>query len=105
MSGDPILLDDRKMRRFVTRGYLTFQLHLSHIHDNHPGSGAQIIHQDSLYNSRVAVDTNRRHHYWAMALYSPQDTTLDTVPGIVAHESARRGGELLDIPDLGTLPG
>jgi hypothetical protein len=27
-----------------------------------------------------------------------------TVPGIVAHESAVRGGELLEIPDFGSAP-
>ena len=27
-----------------------------------------------------------------------------TVPGIVAHESAMRGGELLEIPDFGDPP-
>ena len=26
------------------------------------------------------------------------------IPGLVAHESALRGGELLDIPDLGDAP-
>ena len=36
-------------------------------------------------------------HVWNAAAY--------TVPGIIAHESALRGGELLDIPDLGTPPG
>ncbi|MDE0222712.1 MAG: hypothetical protein OXJ90_25825 [Spirochaetaceae bacterium] len=37
------------------------------------------------------------NHVWNAAAY--------TVPGIVAHEWALRGGELLDIPDLGTPPG
>lgn len=27
-----------------------------------------------------------------------------TVPGLIAHESAKRGGELMDIPDLGAPP-
>ena len=144
-----ILLDDRQMRQFVTRGYLTFQLDLPeafhrrireratdeirrcaaagigsplnnalpripelrrvfdhpriagaltsilgagyylhlhrHMHDNRPGSDAQTIHQDSLFNSRYAVDGNRRHHHcrWAMAFYYPQDTTLDMGPSAV----------------------
>ena len=144
-----ILLDDRQMRQFVTRGYLTFHLDLPdafhrhireravdelgrcaaagigsplnnalpripelrrvfdhpriagaltsilgagyylhlhrHMHDNRPGSDAQTIHQDSLFNSRYAVDGNRRHHHcrWAMAFYYPQDTTLDMGPSAV----------------------
>lgn len=36
------------------------------------------------------------NHVWAAARYC--------VPGIIAHESARRGGELLPIPDFGTPP-
>ena len=37
------------------------------------------------------------NHAWQAARYC--------VPGIVAHESARREGERLDIPDLGSPPG
>ena len=33
------------------------------------------------------------NHVWAAARY--------TIPGLIAHESAVRGGELLDVPDLG----
>ena len=149
LTAEPILLDDRQMREFVTRGSLTFQLDLPeafhrhvreratdeirryegagfrsplnnalpripelrrvfdhpritgaltsilgagyylhlhrHMHDNRPGSDAQTIHQDSLFNSRYAVDGNRRHHHcrWAMAFYYPQDTTLDMGPSAV----------------------
>ena len=150
LTAEPVLLDDRQMREFVTRGYLTFRLDLPeafhrrvreraledirrceeagirsplnnalpripelrrvfdhprvagaltsilgagyylhlhrHMHDNRPGSDAQTIHQDSLGNSRYAVDGNRRHHHcrWAMAFYYPQDTTLDMGPSAVA---------------------
>ncbi len=153
LTAEPILLDDRQMREFVTRGYLTFRLDLPeafhrrvreraledigrceaagirsplnnalpripelrrvfdhprvagaltsilgagyylhlhrHMHDNRPGSDAQTIHQDSLGNSRYAVDGNRRHHHcrWAMAFYYPQDTTLDMGPSAVAPGS------------------
>ena len=149
LTAEPLLLDDRQMREFVTRGYLTFRLDLPeafhrhvreraledirrcegagirsplnnalpripelrrvfdhprvagaltsilgagyylhlhrHVHDNRPGSDAQTIHQDSLGNSRYAVDSNRRHHHcrWAMAFYYPQDTTLDMGPSAV----------------------
>ena len=149
MEAEPILLDDRQMRDFITRGYLTFRLDLSetfhreirerateeirrcedaglssplnnllpripalrrvfgdprvtgaltsvlgsgyylhlhrHMHDNRPGSDPQSIHQDSLFNSRYAVDGNRRHHpcRWAMVLYYPQDTTLAMGPSAV----------------------
>ena len=152
-AAEPLLLDDRQMREFVTRGYLTFRLDLPeafhrhvreraledirrceeagirsplnnalpripalrrvfdhprvagaltsilgagyylhlhrHMHDNRPGSDAQTIHQDSLHNSRFAVDGNRRHHHcrWAMAFYYPQDTTLDMGPSAVAPGS------------------
>ncbi|MCY4377050.1 MAG: hypothetical protein OXC31_25110 [Spirochaetaceae bacterium] len=41
--------------------------------------------------------TQPPNHVWNAAAY--------TVPGIVAHESGLRGGELLDNPDLGTPPG
>ena len=37
------------------------------------------------------------NNVWTAARY--------TVPGIVAHESAMRGGELLEVPDLGGPPG
>ena len=149
LTAEPVLLDDRQMREFITRGYLTFRLDLPeafhrqvreraledirryedagirsplnnalpripalrrvfdhprvagaltsilgggyylhlhrHMHDNRPGSDAQTIHQDSLGNSRYAVDGNRRHHHcrWAMAFYYPQDTTLDMGPSAV----------------------
>ena len=36
------------------------------------------------------------NHVWAAARY--------TVPGIVAHDSAERHGELLDVPDFGDAP-
>ena len=32
------------------------------------------------------------------------DAARYMIPGLVAHESALRGGELLDIPDLGDAP-
>ena len=45
-------------------------------HDRTAGTEAQDMHQDSLHNSRYAVDGTRRHHHvrWAMAFYYPQDT-------------------------------
>jgi len=27
------------------------------------------------------------------------------IPGLIAHESAKRGGELMVVPDLGDAPG
>ena len=164
LTAEPMLLDDRQMREFVTRGYLTFRLDLPeafhrrvreraledirrceeagirsplnnalpripelrrvfdhprvagaltsilgagyylhlhrHVHDNRPGSDAQTIHQDSLGNSRYAVDGNRRHHHcrWAMAFYYPQDTTLDMGPSAVVPGSQYlTGGAELDV--------
>lgn len=32
------------------------------------------------------------------------DAARFMIPGLIAHESALRGGELLDIPDLGDAP-
>ena len=40
--------------------------------------------------------TQPPNHVWNAVAY--------TVPGIVAHDSALRGGELLDIPYLGAPP-
>ncbi len=78
-----------------------YYLHLHrHVHDNRPGSDAQTIHQDSLGNSRFAVDGNRRHHHcrWAMAFYYPQDTTLDMGPSAVVPGSQYlTGGAELDV--------
>ena len=164
IESDPILLDDRQMKEFIARGYLTFRLDLPdafhrelherateeivrcedagihsplnnvlpripalnrvfghprisgaltsilgagyymhlhrHMHNNQPGSEAQTIHQDSLFNSRYAVDGNRRHHHcrWAMALYYPQETTLDMGPSAVVPYSQylTEGAELDD---------
>lgn len=44
---------------------------------------------------RVPLEV-RSHHIWAAARYN--------IPGFVAHESALRNGELLEIPDLGDPP-
>ena len=32
------------------------------------------------------------------------DAARYVIPGVVAHESAQRGGELLEVPDLGPAP-
>ncbi|MDA0841575.1 MAG: hypothetical protein O2857_27760, partial [Planctomycetota bacterium] len=37
------------------------------------------------------------NHVWDAARYA--------IPGIIAHESAEKGGELLQVPDLGDRPG
>lgn len=60
-----------------------------HCHDRSPGSEGQQLHQDSLYNSRFAVDGNRRHHHtrWAMAFYYPQDTDETMGPTSVVPSS------------------
>jgi hypothetical protein len=44
----------------------------------------------------VAADRRPAIHAWEAARYF--------VPGIIAHRSALRGGELLKIPDFGDPP-
>jgi len=55
-------------------------------------------HQFLVVDFMQALDTGALppNHIWAAARYN--------APGIVAHESARRGGELLKIPDYGLPP-
>ncbi len=67
-----------------------YYLHMHrHCHDRAPGSDAQRLHKDSLYNSRYAVDGNRRHHHarWAMAFYYPQDTGEEMGPTAIVPRS------------------
>ena len=67
-----------------------YYLHLHrHCHDRTPGSEAQRLHQDSLLNSRFAVDGTRRHHHvrWAMAFYYPQDTDEAVGPTAIVPRS------------------
>ena len=58
-------------------------------HDRTAGTEAQDMHQDSLHNSRYAVDGTRRHHHvrWAMAFYYPQDTDERMGPTAVVPRS------------------
>ena len=67
-----------------------YYLHMHrHCHDRAPGGGAQRLHKDSLYNSRYAVDGNRRHHHarWVMAFYYPQDTGEEMGPTAIVPRS------------------
>ena len=67
-----------------------YYLHMHrHCHDRAPGSEAQRLHKDSLYNSRYAVDGNRRHHHarWVMAFYYPQDTGEEMGPTAIVPRS------------------
>jgi len=67
-----------------------YYLHMHrHCHDRAPGGEAQRLHKDSLYNSRYAVDGNRRHHHarWAMAFYYPQDTGEEMGPTAIVPRS------------------
>ena len=67
-----------------------YYLHMHrHCHDRSPGTEPQRVHQDSLYNSRFAVDGNRRHHHarWAMAFYYPQDTDAAMGPTAIVPRS------------------
>ena len=67
-----------------------YYLHMHrHCHIRAPGNEAQRLHKDSLYNSRYAVDGNRRHHHarWAMAFYYPQDTGEEMGPTAIVPRS------------------
>lgn len=59
----------------------------------HEGSHAFLV--DDFVRACAAGETPL-NHVWNAARYA--------VPGIVAHESALRGGELLEVPDFGTGP-
>ncbi len=61
--------------------------------NGHAGSH-QFLVQDFL--EAIDTDTLPPNHVWLAARY--------TAPGIVAHESCRREGECLDIPDFGLPP-
>ena len=67
-----------------------YYLHMHrHCHDRSPGAEPQRLHKDSLHNSRLAVDGDRRHHHarWAMAFYYPQDTDEAMGPTAVVPRS------------------
>jgi predicted dehydrogenase len=56
-------------------------------------------HQFLVDDFVIALDSNKLppNNVWEAAKYS--------APGIVAHESAKREGEMLEIPDFGSVPG
>ena len=62
------------------------------------GNGHSGSHQFLVddFVKAVASGTLPPNHAWASARYC--------IPGLVAHESAKRNGELLAIPDLGGPP-
>lgn len=59
----------------------------------HGGSHAYLVHEfvDACYHNRLP-----RIHVWEAVRY--------LAPGVVAHQSALRDGELLQIPDWGDPP-
>ena len=61
-------------------------------------NGHRGSHQFLVVDFIEAIKTNKLppNHVWQAARYN--------APGIVAHESAKREGELLNIPDFGTPP-
>ncbi|MFE5190863.1 Gfo/Idh/MocA family protein [Streptomyces sp. NPDC056628] len=64
-----------------------------HLHNGHEGSHHFLVDDFvTAVNSRGLPSVNA----WVAARY--------TLPGIIAHESARRGGVRLDIPDFGDAP-
>lgn len=62
------------------------------------GNGHEGSHQFLVDDFVRACTTGKLppNHVWAAARYS--------IPGIVAHESAKRNGEMMKIPDLGDAP-
>jgi hypothetical protein len=64
-----------------------------HLHNGHEGSHHFLVDDFvTAVNARSLPSVNA----WVAARY--------TLPGIVAHESARQGGVRLDIPDFGDAP-
>lgn len=63
------------------------------LRNGHEGSHQFLVDDFVTACARGTLPPN---HVWAAARYN--------VPGIVAHESARRGGELLAVPDFGDPP-
>jgi hypothetical protein len=57
--------------------------------------GSHLFLVDDFVRSCV-TGTLPPNHVWAAARYN--------LPGIIAHESARREGELMSVPDLGAPP-
>ena len=65
-----------------------------HLHNGHEGSHHFLVDDFvTAVNTRTLASVNA----WVAARY--------TLPGIVAHESARQGGVRLEIPDFGDAPG
>lgn len=69
-------------------------LSYANLKSGHAGSHAFLI--DDFVRA-VAHGQLPPNHIWDAARYA--------IPGLIAHESSRRGGELLEIPDLGDAPG
>jgi hypothetical protein len=64
-----------------------------HLHNGHEGSHHFLVDDFvTAVNTRTPPSVNA----WVAARY--------TLPGIVAHESARQGGVRLEIPDFGDAP-
>ena len=63
------------------------------------GNGHYGSHQFLVddFVTAVASGTLPPNHVWNAARYA--------LPGITAHESARRDGERLEVPDFGDAPG
>ena len=59
----------------------------------HGGSHAHLVHE---FTDAVANDRPPAVHVWEAVRYM--------APGVMAHKSALRGGELLDVPDWGDRP-
>ena len=62
--------------------------------NGHNGSHQFLVHD---FVSACVTGRTPPNNVWAAARY--------LVPGLIAHESARRGGVLMDVPDFGGPPG
>ena len=61
--------------------------------NGHNGSHQFLVHD---FVTACAEGAPTPNNVWQAARY--------LIPGLIAHESAKRGGELLDVPDLGDAP-
>ncbi|MCP5117039.1 MAG: Gfo/Idh/MocA family oxidoreductase [bacterium] len=64
-----------------------------HVKTGHAGSHTHITHD---FIRAIIEDRHPQVNVWEAAAY--------TAPGVVAHHSALRSGELMKIPDLGSMP-
>ncbi len=63
------------------------------LNNGHKGSHKFLVHE---FVSALINDTIPNNNVWQAARY--------LIPGLIAHESAKQGGVLMEVPDLGAAP-